>query len=125
MDALSDVLRVVQLTGAIYLRGAFSAPWSVISYADLAFCSACLPPTERVVSFHLVTEGSCWVHLPDEPGAALHVDAGDVIVVPRGETHVLCSGVELPPNRWRHCSAPASNGARPDGGGRVRRRRAR
>src|SRR6188768_2885610 len=54
MDALSDVLRVVQLTGAIYLRGAFSAPWSVISYADLAFCSACLPPTERVVSFHLV-----------------------------------------------------------------------
>jgi hypothetical protein len=26
MDALSDLLRVVQLTGAVYLDGAFSAP---------------------------------------------------------------------------------------------------
>jgi AraC-like DNA-binding protein len=97
MDALSDVLRVVQLTGAIYLRASFTAPWSVIGYADPALCSAYLPPTERVVSFHLVTEGSCWVLLPGDPGTALHVEAGDVIVVPQGETHVVCSAAGLPP----------------------------
>jgi AraC-like DNA-binding protein len=97
MDALSEVLRVVQLTGAVFLDGAFSAPWCVISHADSALCSAYLPPSERVVSFHLVTEGNCRVMLPHDPGSALLVDAGDVIVVPQGETHVLGSSTGLSP----------------------------
>lgn len=97
MDALSDVLRVVQLTGAVYLDGVFSAPWCVIGHADSALCSAYLPPSERVVSFHLVTEGGCWAMLPNDPGSALQVESGDVIVVPQGETHVLCSSTDLSP----------------------------
>jgi AraC-like DNA-binding protein len=97
MDALSDVLRVVQLTGAVYLDGAFSAPWCAIVPADSALCSAYLPPSERVVSFHLVTEGRCWAMLPHDRGGALQVDAGDVIVVPQGETHVLGSSMDLSP----------------------------
>ena len=97
MDALSDVLRVVQLTGAVYLDGAFSAPWCVSVPSDSALCSAYLPPSERVVSFHLVTEGSCWVMLPHDRGSALQVDAGDVIVVPQGETHMLGSATGLSP----------------------------
>ena len=97
MDALSDVLRVVQLTGAVFLDGAFSAPWCVIGHADSALCSGYLPPAERVVSFHLVTEGSCRVMLPHDPDGALRADAGDVIVVPRCETHVLGSSTDLSP----------------------------
>ncbi len=97
MDALSDVLRVVQLTGAVYLNGAFSAPWCVIVPADSALCSAYLPPSERVVSFHLVTEGSCWAMLPHDRGSAVQVEAGDVIVVPQGETHLLGSSNDLSP----------------------------
>src|SRR5258706_2284107 len=97
MDALSDVLRVVQLTGAVYLEAAFSAPWSVIGHADSALCSAYLPPSKRVVSFHLVTEGSCWVMLPNDPASALQADAGDVIVVPQGESHVMGSAIDLAP----------------------------
>ncbi len=97
MDALSDVLRAVQLTGAVYLDGAFSAPWCIVGHADSALCSAYLPPSERVISFHLVTEGSCWAMLPHDRGSALQVDAGDVIVVPQGETHVLGSSTDLSP----------------------------
>src|ERR1700693_4136408 len=97
MDALSDVLRVVQLTGAVFLDGTFSAPWCVIGHADSALCSGYLPPSERVISFHLVTEGSCWVMLPHDRAGALRVDAGDVIVMPQGETHVLGSSTDLPP----------------------------
>jgi AraC-like DNA-binding protein len=95
MDALSDVLRVVQLTGAVYLDGAFSAPWCVNVPADSRLCSAYLPPTERVVSFHLVTEGRCWAMLPHDLGGALQVDAGEVIVVPQGETHLIGSATDL------------------------------
>lgn len=97
MDALSDVLRVVQLTGAVFLDGTFSAPWCVIGHADSALCSGYLPPSERVISFHLVTEGSCWVMLPHDRAGAFRVDAGDVIVLPQGETHVLGSSPDLSP----------------------------
>src|SRR5258706_3019663 len=97
MDALSDVLRVVQLTGAVYLEAAFSAPWSVIGHADSALCSAYLPPSKRVVSFHLVTEGSCWAMLPHDPASALQADAGDVIVGPAVQTHVIGSSTRLTP----------------------------
>ena len=102
MDALSDVFRVVQLTGAVYLDGSFSAPWCVVGEAESPLCAAYLPPSERVISFHLVTEGRCWAMLPHDPGGALRVDAGDVIVVPQGETHVLGSSAELSPVSWRH-----------------------
>jgi AraC-like DNA-binding protein len=97
MDALSDVLRVVQLTGAVYLHGALSAPWSVMARMEPGFCAVYLPPSERVVSFHLITEGSCWVMLPDDPGSRMSVEAGDLIVVPQGEPHVLGSSTDLPP----------------------------
>ena len=97
MDALSDVLRVIQLTGAVHLDGSFSAPWCVIGQADSALCSAYLPPSENVVSFHLVTEGRCWAMLPGDPASTLQVEAGDVIVVPQGETHVLGSSTDLLP----------------------------
>jgi AraC-like DNA-binding protein len=97
MDALSDLLRVVQLTGAVYLDGAFSAPWCVIGASDSALCAAYLPPSERVVSFHLVTEGTCWAMLPNDRGSALQVEAGDVVVVPQGESHLLGSSTDLAP----------------------------
>ena len=97
MDALSDVLRVVQLTGAVYLDAAFSSPWSVIVPADSAICAAYLPPSERVVSFHLVTGGSCWAMLPGDPAGALRIDAGEVIVAPQGETHLIGSATGLAP----------------------------
>jgi AraC-like DNA-binding protein len=94
MDALSDVLRVVQLTGAVYLDAAFSAPWCVIVPSESAICAGYLPPTERVVSFHLVTEGSCRAMLPHDPGGAC-LDA-EMIVAPQ-ETHLLGSSTGLTP----------------------------
>jgi AraC family transcriptional regulator, alkane utilization regulator len=35
--------------------------------------------------------------LPHDRGGTLQVDAGDVIVVPQGETHVLGSSTDLSP----------------------------
>jgi AraC-like DNA-binding protein len=97
MDALSDVLRVVCLTGAVYLDGAFSAPWSIVSQPDSSMRAAFLPPSERVVAFHFITEGACWAMLPGERDGALRVEAGETLVVPQGETHILTSAIGLPP----------------------------
>jgi AraC family transcriptional regulator, alkane utilization regulator len=97
MDAVSDVLRVVRLGGAVYLSAEFTAPWCVISQTDAALCEAYLPQSERVVSYHLITEGHCWAQLPDNPDSRIHLDSGELLVVPQGETHILGSTIDHSP----------------------------
>jgi AraC-like DNA-binding protein len=114
MDALSDVLRVVQLTGAVYLNGAFSEPWSVVVPANSPLCANYLPPSDRVISFHLLTEGSCRAALPGDPTGALQVDAGEVVVVPQGDTHLLGSATDRSPE---HMAPLLANQVRTNPGG--------
>lgn len=97
MDALSDVLQLVRLGGAVYLHGEFTAPWSVAGRANAELCSTFLPQTERIISYHLVTSGSCWAKLPDEPDSAMEVHAGELLVVPQGEDHIMASSLDLDP----------------------------
>src|SRR4051794_18839186 len=66
MDALSDVLRVVQLSGAVYLNAEFTAPWCLYGQPDGKVCAAFLPQSDRIVSYHLITGGSCWAKLVDD-----------------------------------------------------------
>ena len=95
MDALSLTLRVVRLVGAIFLHGRFTAPWCYQSpHADAA--APYLEPTaERIVIFHLITEGDCWVELGDEP--PLHLAAGDAVIFPQGDAHRMGSQPGLQP----------------------------
>ena len=95
MDALSETLRVVRLVGAIFINARFTAPWCYQSpRADTA--APFLEPTaERVVIFHLITEGECYVELGDEP--PLHLIAGDAIIFPHGDAHRMTSRPGLPP----------------------------
>ena len=97
MDAVSDVLRAVRLSGAVFLNGTFTAPWCLIGRTDASLCAAYLPPSERVISYHLIVEGNCWVQLADDPGSAIHVHAGELIVVPQGETHTMGSAIDRSP----------------------------
>lgn len=95
MDALSETLRVVHLIGAIFINGRFTAPWCYQSpHADLA-APLLEPGTERVVIFHLITEGECFVELDDEP--PMRLTAGDVVVFPQGDAHRMGSQPGLPP----------------------------
>lgn len=95
MDALSQTLGVVRLVGAIFLHGRFSAPWCYQSpHADAA--APFLEPTaERVVIFHLLTEGECWVELGDAP--PLRLVAGDAVLFPQGDAHRMGSEPGLTP----------------------------
>ena len=97
MDAVSDVLRAVRLSGAVYLNGTFTAPWCAVGRTDAALCAAYLPRSERVVSYHLIIEGSCWAQLADDRASAIHLDAGELLVVPQGETHLMGSAIGLAP----------------------------
>jgi AraC-like DNA-binding protein len=95
MDAFSETLRVVRLVGAIFIEGRFSAPWCYQSPRADAAAPLLEPGAERVVIFHLITEGECFVEL--DSGPPVRLGAGDVVVFPQGHAHRMCSEPGLAP----------------------------
>ncbi len=95
MDALSETLRVVRLVGAIFINAKFTAPWCYQSPSADSAAPLLEPGAERVVIFHLITEGECYVEIGDEPAVA--VKAGDVVVFPQGHAHRMSSQPGHPP----------------------------
>jgi AraC-like DNA-binding protein len=69
----------------------------VIGHTGKELCEGYLAFSERVVSFHFITIGACWARIPDDPTSALRIEAGEVVVVPQGETHILGSATNLQP----------------------------
>jgi AraC-like DNA-binding protein len=94
VDVLSDVLRVVRLQGALFYNGEFSAPWSVYAASSDGIARHFGTDTERVIVYHLLTEGRASVRL--ENGDRLNLEAGDIVMIPNGDRHVLENG---PPTR--------------------------
>jgi AraC-like DNA-binding protein len=95
MDALSETLRVVRLVGAIFINARFTAPWCYHSPPADAAAPLLEPTAERVVIFHMLTEGECYVEL--EGQEPMHLIAGDVIVFPQGDAHRMASEPGVPP----------------------------
>ncbi|KGF78022.1 AraC family transcriptional regulator, partial [Massilia sp. JS1662] len=89
MDALSEILRVVRLVGAIFIHGRFSAPWCYQSPPAEVAAPFLEPGAERVVIFHLITHGECFVEMAGQP--AVRLVAGDAIVFPHGDAHRMTS----------------------------------
>jgi AraC-like DNA-binding protein len=108
MDTLSDVLRAVRLTGAVYFSIDASAPWVAETPPGDAIAPFIVSGVEHVIDYHLVTTGSCWGGLIDQP--PLRLGAGDVIVFPQGDPHVMSStpGMRGAPDRDLYRAASQS-----------------
>ncbi|MEQ8650897.1 MAG: AraC family transcriptional regulator [Kiloniellales bacterium] len=76
MDILNDILDTLALRGVLYFRTDFSAPWAIQ-----------VPDHEQAARFHLVMQGQCHVVFDSERTADL--GHGDLILIPRGRSHVL------------------------------------
>ena len=88
-DVLSDVLRAVRLTGAIYFDFELTAPWVAEAPPSSQIAAAVMPGSQRVVEYHVLAHGSCWAQLHD--GDPIRLQEGDLIVFPLGDPHVLSS----------------------------------
>src|SRR5690348_9433402 len=93
-DALSDVLRAVRLTGAVFFTVDVAPPWATPVPDAATLAPLIMPSAQHLISYHLVTSGSWWA-IP-AGGAPVRLEAGDVIVFPRGVPHVMCSDPKTP-----------------------------
>jgi AraC-like DNA-binding protein len=88
-DVLSDVLRSVRLTGAVYFDFELSSPWVAEAPPSGEIAAIVMPGAQRVIEYHLIARGACWGHVVGEP--PIHLSEGDLIVFPQGDPHVLSS----------------------------------
>jgi AraC-like DNA-binding protein len=105
MDPLSDLLRVVRLDGAYFFAVEAAEPWSVESAPARELSPRILPAAEHLISYHVLTEGRCYAGLLG--GEQVEVVAGDVIVFPHGDAHLMSSGRNLGRGPEVHSFAPA------------------
>ena len=88
-DALSDLLRTVRLTGAVFFSLDVREPWVAEAPAARACQPFVMPAAQHVIEFHIVTMGSCFGGLLGEQPVEL--EAGDIIIFPQGDAHVISS----------------------------------
>jgi AraC-like DNA-binding protein len=91
MDVLSDVLKTVRLTGAIFFERHLHAPWVGESPPSTAIASMVMPEAEHVISFHAILSGSCWAGLAGTSNSSERFNVGDIVIYPMGDANVLSS----------------------------------
>lgn len=100
MDALSEVLRLIRLQGALFLHGDFREPWCVSAPEAACMAPALCPGAGQLAILHMVVEGRCWIRLAE--GNAIELQAGDVAALPRGDAHLIGSGLRHAPVDLQH-----------------------
>ena len=84
VDVLSDILGTLRLQGTLYFSTEFHRPWGVR-----------VPAQGQLARFHLVVRGACWVRV-EGMAEPVHLEAGDLILVPHGAEHVLADEPDTP-----------------------------
>jgi AraC-like DNA-binding protein len=120
MDALSEVLKIVKLRGALFFNAEFSAPWCVASSQSSQIASLLCPGAGHVIIYHYLTDGRAHARLPD--GSRRDLGPGDVVIFPHGDPHSIGNGTGKPVDSLRIFAKNLSNGlkvARYGGGGEL------
>ena len=89
MDAFSEILSGVKLSGALFFSAEFSAPWCFTSPASNTLAPLFAPGAPHLVLYHFVIDGAAFVTLPD--GESIELGPGDIVIFPHGDPHVMTS----------------------------------
>jgi len=93
-ESLAAALQRLRLDGALFFRAEFTENWSYESASSEQMVSFLRPQAKRLIIFHIVAAGRCWIARGDDE--RLWADEGDVIVLPYGDQHSM-GGVERAP----------------------------
>jgi AraC-like DNA-binding protein len=90
MDALSELLRAVKLSGALFYNSNCSAPWCLKAPQSSCFLPYIRAQATHVIEFHHITEGTAYVRVGNE---TTPLAAGDIVMMPHGDAHEMGAGV--------------------------------
>ena len=82
MDLLSNMLSTLRLDASIFLHSTFCEEW-VIDISEF-----------NVATFHLISHGDCWLHIPHKEPIAVH--ERDLIVLPHNAPHMITNSPQAP-----------------------------
>jgi len=105
-DWLSRLLQMVPVSGQIAHRCFLRAPWRL---DNGPFASTEIP-------YHIVLAGSAYLEVPGG-GQPIHLVAGDILLMPHGDTHILRDASNAEPSPLRESRRTAFTLVENDGGG--------
>jgi AraC-like DNA-binding protein len=85
--AVDEALDRLRLEGAIFLRGEYTEAWAYESPTGEMMAGVLRPGRDRLLFFHIIASGRCWVSIDD--GERHWADKGDVVVLPYGHQHKM------------------------------------
>jgi AraC-like DNA-binding protein len=95
MDALSDVLRVIRLSGGVFLEAHLTAPWCMKGRLSPDDCKAFQVAPSVVIASHYVVSGTMKLQVEGEE--VMEVRAGELVLLPHNDVHAFGSDVTVPP----------------------------
>jgi AraC-like DNA-binding protein len=104
---LQDVLASIRLSGSLIVRAELTAPWAYDSPAEAQLHEMLHVGARRLLLFHMIPQGRCWVALDD--GTRVELEGGDVVVLPYADHHRVGSPESasvvpiheiMPPQPW-------------------------
>lgn len=123
MDVLSEVLSAIRLEGALFFNAEFTAPWCLSSSGAAGIAPLLPSQGAHVIPFHFLTDGRAYASL--EGGDRVELSAGDIVIFPGGDCHLLGNGLpQRPVDSFRTFAKNLADGlklVRFGGGGEVTR----
>jgi AraC-like DNA-binding protein len=108
MDVLADVLRVIQLSGGVFIEADFSEPWCLSGKVSPEDCRAFMRAPRHVMGMHYVVSGRMLLQAGESK--AVEVGAGEVVLLPHNHAHLFGSSLDVPPVRAGDIVQPGHGG---------------
>jgi len=90
-DLLSDVLKNVRLSGAIFFDLLASKPWVTEAPPGEVLAPRLMPGAQHLIEYHVIAYGSCWAQLADGSAEPVQLGPRSIVIFPQGDAHVLSS----------------------------------
>ena len=110
MDALSDVLRVANLTGGVFLHAEFFAPWCIAARVSPEHCAPALGSASHLIIYHYVVEGEFRFRLQQDDAQELVIEAGEIVLLPHNDLHLMGSDLKIRPVPGKDIIHPPTSG---------------
>jgi AraC-like DNA-binding protein len=93
-DILTDVLRAVHISGAVFFDVHATSPWVSEAPHSRDIRALVMPDAQHLIEYHVVVSGSCWSGLVDG-SAPVELMPGSILIYPHGDPHTVSSGPNM------------------------------